>query len=194
MIKNIIFDIGNVIVTEKGASIFRHLNLGEQDELNGIIYRNSGFIETLLGNQTTDAYKRYLLRENPKYYDEIQTLLSLDGMPVAMPKKPEMVKLAYALKDKYHIYFLSDMIDITFTYLKDFLADFDGGAYSYQEHVKKPNEAFYQILLQRYNLNPEESFFFDDKPKNIAAAQGLGIQAKVFVDINDVRQRLHIDS
>lgn len=79
------------------------------------------------------------------------------------------------------------MIDITFEYLKDFLSDFDGGAYSYQEHTKKPFKDFYEILLERYNLNPKECIFFDDKIHNITTAKELGINGAVFTDIDTVK-------
>lgn len=105
MIKNIIFDIGSVIVTEMGAKLFPYLTIDEQNELNSIVYKNQGFVETILGNQSTNEYRERLLRTTPKYHNEINILLSFENMQLAMPKKPEMVRLAYSLKSTYRIYF-----------------------------------------------------------------------------------------
>lgn len=188
MIKNIIFDVGNVMVLEKGATIFPNLSIDQQKELNDLVYfKSEGFIDTLLGHQTTAEYRQKLLETTSKYHEEINILLSLEGMPIALPKVPEMVGLAYKLKaDGYKIYFLSDMVDVTFDYLHDFLKDFDGGAYSYQEHLKKPNEKFFRVLIERYKLAPAESIFFDDKQHNVDAAQKLSMQAVTFTGIDSV--------
>lgn len=82
------------------------------------------------------------------------------------------------------------MIDATYEYLYDFLHSFNGGAYSFQEHVRKPEPAFYQVLINRYNLDVCESIFFDDRNRNVVAARQLGIHAIVFHDKNDVIKSL----
>ena len=43
---------------------------------------------------------------------------------------------------------------------------FDGGIYSYQEHLIKPDYDIYNLLINRFNLNKDETIFFDDKEKN----------------------------
>ena len=44
---------------------------------------------------------------------------------------------------------------------------FDGGLFSYEEHMVKPNKEFYEKLINKYNLNKAETIFFDDKEKNV---------------------------
>ena len=66
------------------------------------------------------------------------------------------------------------------------LNDFDGGAYSHIEHQKKPNEEFFLTLINRYNIDVNETIFFDDKIKNVLTARKLGMQAVEFKSINDV--------
>ena len=113
-------------------------------------------------------------------------MLNKDKLNVFIPKDEKMVKFVYDLKKDYRIYFLSNMIDITYDYLFDFLNDFDGGAYSHIEHLKKPDERFFQILINRYNIKVEETVFFDDRIKNVLAAKKLGIQGIEFKSIEDV--------
>ena len=57
---------------------------------------------------------------------------------------------------------------------------FEGGIYSYQEHLVKPNEEIYKLILDRYNLNKEETIFFDDREKNVLAANKVGLKSIVF--------------
>ena len=56
----------------------------------------------------------------------------------------------------------------------DFLPFLDGGLLSCDYHVIKPDPAFYQILIDKYDLDPEKCVFLDDLADNIAAAEKLG--------------------
>ena len=56
----------------------------------------------------------------------------------------------------------------------------DGGIFSYEEKVIKPEATIYRLLLERYNLNAEECVFFDDVEKNVLAARETGIHGIVF--------------
>ena len=56
----------------------------------------------------------------------------------------------------------------------DFLPYLDGGLLSCDYHVITPDPAFYQILIDQYDLDPERCVFLDDLEENIAAAQQLG--------------------
>ena len=180
MIKNLIFDIGNVITTEVNAAAFDNLSQAQQEELSNLaIYKNDNFIKTLLGHLTVEDCKNRLV----ELFDE-------NMQDRFLPKKPEMIELLYNLRSHYNIFFLSDMIETTYRYLKDLLDDFDGGVYSYQEHLKKPDEKVFEVLLQRYGLKPEECLFFDDKQRNVDAARKLGLRAEVFLNKETVTSTL----
>ena len=67
---------------------------------------------------------------------------------------------------------------------------FDGGIYSYQEHLIKPSYEIYNLVLNRFSLNKEETLFFDDKEKNVIVANGLGIKSFIFTSIIDIKNNL----
>lgn len=58
----------------------------------------------------------------------------------------------------------------------DFFRHMDGMVVSSREKVMKPDERIYCILLDRYQLNAEDTLFIDDRLENIQAAEKLGIQ------------------
>jgi 2-haloacid dehalogenase len=62
----------------------------------------------------------------------------------------------------------------------DFLSLFDGIVVSGIERLVKPDPAIYQVLLERYNLAPEHTYFIDDVLKNVLAARALQIKAVHF--------------
>ena len=58
----------------------------------------------------------------------------------------------------------------------DFLPYMDGGLLSCDYNVIKPDPAFYQILIDKYDLDPSKCVFLDDLEDNLAAAREFGIQ------------------
>ena len=193
MIKNIIFDIGGVLAEEVNGRALAHLTAEEQDNISSLLYfKSSGFIEVLLGNKSSADYSARMIEKYPNLKKEISFLFDPKNLPITYPIKRDTLDLLYKLHKTYKIYFLSDMINMSYDYIKDILSDFDGGAYSFQEHIKKPNPEFFKILLNRYQLNPAETIFFDDKEKNVIAAQGLGMKAAVFTDIDSIIEALKL--
>ena len=71
-----------------------------------------------------------------------------------------------------------------------FLDYVDGGILSYRENLIKPDPAIYQLLMERYDLNPEESIFIDDTPQNVEAARKLGIHGIEFHTREQVLQEM----
>ena len=59
--------------------------------------------------------------------------------------------------------------------------------YSYQEHVKKPEHTIYQTVLKRFHLDPKETIFFDDKLKNVVAANESGLPSIEFKSIETLK-------
>ena len=191
MIKNIIFDIGGVIAEEVNGRALTHLTVTEQEQISDLIYYKSpGFIEVLLGNESSADYSAKMIEKYPNLKREIGFLFDPKNVPVTYPIKQEILDLLYKLHGAYKIYFLSDTMDISYDYLENILQDFDGGAYSFQEHLKKPNPVFFEVLLNRYHLAPTETIFFDDREKNVVAAQNLGMKAVVFTSIDDLTNAL----
>lgn len=77
----------------------------------------------------------------------------------------------------YRLYVLSNMSREFIDYLRRFpvYAQFDGEVVSCEELVVKPERRIYEILLDRYALQPSETLFIDDREANIRAARALGI-------------------
>jgi len=67
---------------------------------------------------------------------------------------------------------------------------FDGCVISGIEGVAKPDQQIFEILLERHQLDPRRTAFIDDSPRNIAAAQALGIEAVPFVSPAELRDDL----
>jgi len=111
----------------------------------------------------------------------------------------DIVGIAKILKDKgYNIYVLSNMENETYNYFKniDFFKLCNGIIISAQEHIKKPDERIFKILLERYNLKAEECLFIDDDTnrsyETYETANRLGILGRRVIpnDYNDIKREL----
>ena len=173
MFKNIILDVGGILFDDSQKNIEKLLN----KDCNWI-YKNAygkGFKECLLGIKTVQ-----------KHIDSLSNLNDFENMKYILNKE-NLRKIGYKLYlltniTEYSYYYINNIINIDTT--------FDGGIYSYQEHLIKPNPKIYQLLIDKYNLNKEETIFFDDKEKNVIGAKKLGITAFVFNSIDDIKNAL----
>ncbi|MPZ95518.1 MAG: HAD-IA family hydrolase [Propionibacteriales bacterium] len=70
------------------------------------------------------------------------------------------------------------------------LGEFDGTVVSGVEGVVKPDPCIYAILLDRFDLTPQRTFFTDDVTANVEAARGAGLDAEVFTSAEVLRGQL----
>ncbi len=92
-----------------------------------------------------------------------------------------VLQLIQKLKDNnYKIYLLSNINPYTFEFVNTsgLFNLVDGYVLSYKEHKVKPYKAIYNVLLERYNLIPNECLFIDDNKKNIDTGNLMRIISK----------------
>ncbi len=84
----------------------------------------------------------------------------------------------------HKLYILSNWDPASFTIMQERYADFfnlfDGIIISGDVGMLKPDPAIFAYLLQRYNLDPVRTFYIDDRPENITAAQEFGIHGCLY--------------
>ena len=116
------------------------------------------------------------------------------GVVSGLGKGITAASLGRLLKNRgYKLYLLTNITDASYNYINEQMnidSLFEGGIYSYQEHLVKPNEEIYKLILDRYNLNKEETIFFDDREKNVLAANKVGLKSIVFKSIKDIENNI----
>ena len=199
MIKNIIFDFGNII----GKFDYSLSNyMGKySDEVRDFLIKNviysdewegKGMID--LGSITLEeAANRINEKTNNIYKDEVYEFLTTFSYNIEY--NGDILNLLKRLRnDGYKLYVLSNTNNGTWSVFNDTLEPlFDGLVLSYKIHEIKPNKAIYDYLLDTYKLNPEECLFIDDRETNIEMANKLGIKGRVINkdDYDDIVKALH---
>jgi 2-haloacid dehalogenase len=91
---------------------------------------------------------------------------------------PENVELLYSLKGKYELYGLTNWSAETISVAHrkyPFLSEFQGIVVSGEEKLVKPDRRIFELILNRYKLDPLETVFVDDNILNIEVAKQLGL-------------------
>ena len=181
MIKNIIFDLGNVIINYNQDKIISNFtnNKVESQFIKEKIFNSPEWKSLDLGEITNDEAIKEIQKKNDKKYSNLIEIF-LHKWYKVQPINKDVVELAKKLKaNNYNIYVLSNLHQETYEYFKniDFFGICDGIIISANEKMKKPDEKIFKLLLERYNLKPEECLFIDDDDtnKSFDAANKIGI-------------------
>lgn len=194
MIKNMILDIGGIILDDGKENLRKYLQVSEEEtkKLYKIVYGSKGFRQYLLGYINLKKCMNSIISENPAYRAYIKKMLLKSNLKDIVPIKANVLQVIRELKEKYNIYFLSNITKETYEYIEDILNEFDGGIYSFKVHLCKPNPEIYKKLLYTYNLKKEESIFFDDRQRNVDIGNELGIKSIKFNTEQDILDVLQI--
>lgn len=180
MIKNLIFDVGNVLIEYRWNQMLLDYGLIKEEAAvaGPLFFEHETWTELDLGNRSVEEVIRLYEERLPQYAGLIRWFLThLELMPVP---RPDVWKKVHALKEKgYRIYLLSNYNEDFFrvhTQGATFLDDIDGKVVSYEIHKIKPYPEIYQYLLDKYELKPQECVFFDDREENTQTAKEMGIE------------------
>lgn len=184
MIKNIIFDLGNVIINYNQKKIINNFT-EKEEEIKYIydeIFHAPEWTLMDLGDITNDEAIEIINKRNEFKYEKL-TQEFLHEWHKKQPINRDIVEIAKILKNNgYNLFVLSNMANQTYEYFKndEFFSLCTGIVISAHEHVKKPDKKVYRLLLNRYNLNAEECLFIDDDDsgKNYETANKIGIKGR----------------
>ena len=198
MIRNIIFDLGNVIINYNQEQIINNFTKKEEEikYIYDEIFHAPEWELMDLGNITNDEAIEVINKRNEFKYQKLT-----DNFLHEWYKKQEInrdiVEIAKKLKrNGYKLFVLSNMANLTYEYFKndEFFSLCTGIIISAHEHLIKPDEKVFRLLLDRYKLNAEECLFIDDDPseQNYKTANKIGIQGRRIIpnQAEDVRKLL----
>ena len=184
MIRNIVFDIGNVLTDFRWKGFLE--DKGFDAEMIRRIARAS--VESPLWQEIDRGEwdREKLMEEFVKLDPEIEAEIrrAYDNVHGMVTPRDYAIPWIRELKEKgYRVYYLSNFSDKAYEECADaleFMPYTDGGILSYQERIVKPDPAIYRRLLERYGLKAQECVFVDDLEINVEAARAEGFYGIVF--------------
>lgn len=179
MIKNIILDVGNVLVNFRRDEYLEDFGFEPELEkkLMEVVFDSQIWFERDRGYHTEEECIEQFVESAPELEKEIRMIFAdIDRVVEPYPFSAEWIQ---GMKHQgKNVYILSNYSKDLFEYgLKhyDFFQYVDGIVVSYEVHQLKPEPEIYETIISKFQLNPEETVFLDDLPQNIEGAAKFGI-------------------
>ncbi|MBR5177641.1 MAG: HAD family phosphatase [Lachnospiraceae bacterium] len=194
MIRNIVFDISNVLAPFRFKEFLSEKGF------------DAAMIKRIIKASAMTPYWTEYEKGKLTYEEAIEAFLSVD------PDIPEELHKAYdscsgimgrydytegwidTLKEAgYKLYCITNFTPAGYEQCYDsisFIERFDGCVFSFREGIVKPDPDIYKTLLRRYNLEAEECVFIDDTEENVCSAEELGFTGIVFTGYDDAVDKL----
>ncbi|PNR96315.1 HAD family hydrolase [Petrotoga olearia] len=189
--RNIVFDLGNVLFKFDPEEILDDLFKDPliKRKLKEAVFTTIIWKELDRGTLSFEEAKKIFNEKNPDLKEEINILLK--EWKNYLHPITENIEILPKLKENNKLFILSNFHEDAFNYIREkysFFDIFDGMVISYKEKLLKPEKEIYQLLLNRFNLKPEETIFVDDIVENIQAAEELGIKGILYKDPESLRE------
>lgn len=191
VIKLIIFDIGGILVENYDLPFFAALAKAtkktqeEIEEKIKLLMQKSergeiaeyGFVEKFL--------KEMSCSEKPEKFVEIRRKATKEVAGVR--------DLILKLKKNYKVAFATNNAEEEFVSnnkIMHFDKLFDWGIASCHAHARKTETKMFEMILEHFKINPEETIFIDDSVANLKAPEELGIKTIHFISLEQLKREL----
>ena len=182
MIKNLIFDLGNVLIEWNSEKILTSFEPEKERRqlLRQVIFESGVWHQTDRGELSLkEAYEEVLAQLDASYHSAVKNIF-YHWYEVVHVYSDLQERIRLWAKQGYRIYILSTTCEIFYRIEKAGLLPIypllSGYILSSEVGVVKPEPEIYQKLLKKYSLNPTESVFIDDIQANLDTAAELGFE------------------
>ncbi len=183
MIKNIVFDLGGVLVPLNRAACeeaFKAIGFNDFGKMLNEYVQGGFFLDYEKGLLTTKEFRDILRGYIKGEVSDIQIDKAMGSFLEQIPA--ERLDLLLSLKQRFKIYMLSNTNEIAMSVVKPFFDRgnlsienyFDKLFLSYEMRMAKPDSEIFISMSQIADFIPDETLFIDDAPANIETACSLG--------------------
>jgi epoxide hydrolase-like predicted phosphatase len=194
MIKNIVFDLGNVLISFRPSEYFDKKNYPEniKTKILSDIFASEEWLLLDNGIINTAQAINSIAAHSSLNKDEITHIFNL-RTELLFPLDQNVRLLPGLQKQGFRLYFLSNFPLDLYEEVKTgyyFFKYFDGGVISSEAKVSKPDSRIYDIFLEKYSLIPEECLYIDDLEVNIKAGKAAGMNVLLTFGSSDISREL----
>ena len=195
MINTVIFDIGNVLVDFDWEGFIHRLFPGRREliaELDYAVWGNGRWDRLDAGDEPEKVFAD-IISHAPEREKELRKVFANVGD--TLKKRPATYDWLKDLKARgYRLLYLSNYSRYVMNLnpeVLDFLPLLEGGVFSCDVKLIKPQREIYECLAKKFHLVPSECVFLDDLEKNIKAAEEFGFNGIQFVSFKQAQNDLN---
>ena len=176
MLKNIVFDLGNVLVKFDSNELIYSFFNERQEEVK------SFYFDSLWNEYDQGLYSvEEMIEKGVKQFPELELCikkLMYHWTEFVIPLKDNVAYIKDLKRFGYKVYILSNIPEDDTKYLRSLgvFDNIDGGVFSYEYKKIKPDPEIFNILLEKYDLKASECLFLDDRKDNVESASNLGFE------------------
>lgn len=196
MIKNIVFDVGKVLVDFRWYKLMQSLSFSEETihKLEKAIIRDPLWQELDRGVMPEEEIMKQYREKNKEFQKEID--LFFDNIIDVVRQFDYVQEWLKELKRRgYHLYYLSNYSASSWELHKKtrfkWYPLMEGGVVSAQVKLIKPDPAIYKLFLDTYQLDASECVFLDDRMVNVEGAREVGMHAIRFESYEQASKELN---
>jgi 2-haloacid dehalogenase len=194
-IETIIFDLGGVLIDWNPRYLYRKI-LKDEDQVTWFLENicTSEWNDQQDAGRSFEEATRDLILKHPEWEEPIRAWYgrwqeTITGSITGTVEILKQIKKS----NGYRLYALTNWSAETFPWALDnfeFLHWFEGILVSGQEKTRKPFPEFYQLLFDRYAIDPSRALFIDDNMKNIEGARAIGLPSVHFQSPEQLKSAL----
>ena len=190
---NIVFDFGNVLVEWNPARLIQHHYAAPDgkaqfaDALADTLINHQDWLDFDLGlidsRELAERSARRLGMDVDGLHEFVDRIPHL--LPLCEPTIALMSELADGSHGAHRVVYLSNMPSAFATVLEarcSWISRFEGGIFSGRVKLAKPDAAIYAAAEAQLNLDPANTLFLDDSPRNVHAARARGWHSEIIVN------------
>lgn len=198
-IRNIVFDIGGVIIDidhRRTAQAFAELGIPDFITRYSMTAQKPVFEQYELGQLSCEEFRRKVAAELPLKLTDEQFDSAWSALLAEPP--PRRIELIRSLGERYRVFILSNTNRIHIGAMNRKLMNnlripsldalVERAYFSCELGMRKPNRDIYEHVLGDSQLNPSETLFIDDLLANVQTAQSLGYRVHHHADGRDLTE------
>lgn len=193
MIKNVIFDLGNVLLNFEPKEHVKSKIIEEKfEEIYESIFKSEEWPMLDRGSISEEEAKANIINRKIENKDLVNSVFE-NWYDILTPIESSVEILKKLRENGYKVFYLSNFHLAAFEYVTkkyDFFELFGGGVVSYKEKLLKPEKEIYEKIISEYSLEAKETVFIDDMKVNVEAAVKCGMKGIVLKNPVELRSEL----
>ena len=192
MIRNVIFDLGNVLIhcdLEYAVREVARKSTSDEPEIREKLTRHTIIDEFDEGRHTPEEFAQ-LMRHEVGWNGTTEELETI-WQRMLYPDEPTFDYMESLIERGFNTYILSNANPFHVEHVKQTyprILQTLGQIFSCEVRLIKPNEAIFLHTRETFGIEPEETVFIDDRLQNIEAAMRAGFRGIVHRSLNETRQ------